>query len=582
MKHLSADAKWGMTRACLVGAKHLALPFKELPSASPERFPKVRVVRGAMVSMRDGVRLLTDVYLPADRTARPSGNRHPAMLIRMPYGIREAYAYMPAVGRFWARRGYAAVVQDVRGRFGSEGEWRPLVHEVDDGYDTIDWVADQPWCDGRVAMTGESYYAFTQWAAAASGHPALACISPGDMGLDMHTLLFEGGALCLGSTAMWACDQAGRGFLNWHRFDTRHLPVRDMADAAGLPSGLYREFADRPQRTERDDDFWNAHDFRHLLDRVEVPTMVWSGWYDNLLPGTLQCWTELEERRPDLAHLRRLVIGPTDHETSCDFDGKVGRIAIPTGSRSWDRVLAFTDEVLAQTGGSTAVPVKLDGPRVRAYVTGADRWHTDDAWPPRDTAELRLYLRGNRELTAGEPEVTEHAARFAYDPADPAAPWEGKDLWAMTKALADRRDLHTRPDVLVYRSDPLTDEMVVVGPITATIHASTTADDADVTVALVDIAPDGCAQLVQEGIRRLAHRDPANAPTPVEPGRVYAAHVSLGATGHRFRAGHRIGVEISGSAFDRWDRNTRAGTTTIHHDAAAASHLDLRVAGGTS
>ena len=170
----------------------------------------------------------------------------------MPYGIREPYAYMPAVGRYWARRGYACVVQDVRGKFGSEGEWDPFRHEVDDGYDAIEWTAHQPWCDGRVGMTGESYFGHTQWAAAASHHPALRCISPGDMGCDVYALLYEGGALALGSTALWACDQARHTYINWLRFDTRHLPLGEMADAAGLHSRLFSELIARPSR----DEYW--------------------------------------------------------------------------------------------------------------------------------------------------------------------------------------------------------------------------------------------------------------------------------------------------------------------------------------
>jgi putative CocE/NonD family hydrolase len=567
VSHLMADTKWALTRAYLAALKHLALPFKELPSVTAERFPGVRVRRGAMVEMRDGVRLCTDVYLPADRTGAVAGEPRPALLVRMPYGIREAYAYMPAVGRFWARRGYAAVVQDVRGKFGSEGEWRPFEHEIEDGYDTIDWVARQPWCDGRVAMSGESYYAYTQWAAAASGHPALVSIAPGDMGLDMHTLLYEGGALCLSTTALWLCDQAGHGYLNWYRFNSRHLPVRDIAEAGGLPGALFQGAADHPAR----DELWEAFDYRYLLDKVEVPTLVWSGWYDNLLGGTLQVWAELEARRPDLAGRRRLLLGPTDHETSCDFDGKVGRIRIPEGPRTWDEVLKFTDAVLA--GEPT-------GPRVSAYVTGAGRRHHGDCWPPEDTGRLRLHLRAAGALTQALPEYGEEPAEFAYDPADPAAYWEGKDLWAMTTALSDRRPLHARPDVLLYRGDPLPADVDVLGEVTALISVSTAATDADVTVALVDIAPGGHTQLVREGIRRLSHRDPGKAPQPAEPGTLYRAAVGLGGTGHRFPAGHRIGIEISGSSFDRWDRNPQPGRTTIHHRPGEPSLVDLPVIGG--
>ena len=158
MGHLKADLAWAGIRLVLAGQKRVTLPRKELPSATPERHPRAHVLGGLRVPMRDGVTLATDVYLPADADGRPAGDAFPAILIRMPYGIREPYAYMPAIGRYWARRGYACVAQDVRGKYGSEGEWDPFRHEIDDGYDAIEWTASQPWCDGRVGMTGESYF----------------------------------------------------------------------------------------------------------------------------------------------------------------------------------------------------------------------------------------------------------------------------------------------------------------------------------------------------------------------------------------------------------------------------------------
>ncbi|MEY9969361.1 putative CocE/NonD family hydrolase [Streptacidiphilus sp. MAP12-16] len=572
MPHLIADTKWAVTRLAMAVNKHVLLPRKELPSMTPERFPKV-AAQHARVAMRDGIELFTDVYLPADAGGSPAAGPFPAILIRAPYGVRESYTYLPAVGRFWARRGYACVIQDVRGRFGSQGQWDPFVNEVDDGFDTIDWVAGQLWCEGRVAMTGESYFAFTQWAAAASQHPALVCIAPGDMGLDMYTMLYEGGALCLGSTALWACDQAGSGYLNWYRFDSEHLPVRDMAEAAGLPSPAFRDAADHPAVR---DTLWRDKDFRYLLDKIDIPALVWGGWYDNLLPATLQTWTSLDQRRPDSRH--RLVLGPTDHETSCDFDGRVGKIPIPDQARSWDRVLEFTDAVLAG---------QEPGPRVCAYITGADRWHHGDTWPPAEAATHRLYLHADRTLSSTEPGSAEDTAEFTYDPADPVRSWQGKDLWAITRHLDDRRPLHRRPDVLLYRTAPLPAPIEVLGEVTAHLSVRTSAPDTDFTVALVDIATDGRTQLVQEGILRLSHRYPALAPQQAEPGHLYTIEVQVGATGHRFAPGHRIGVEISSSAFDRWDRNLNtghsAGTTwqsahqTLHHDTAAPSSVALPV-----
>ena len=620
MTHLKADLAWAGVRVMLAGQKRLTLPRKELPSAIPERHPKAHVLVDERAPMRDGVTLATDVYLPAGADGRPAGEAFPAILIRMPYGIREPYAYMPAVGRYWARRGYACVVQDVRGKYGSEGEWDPFRHEVDDGYDAIGWTAHQPWCDGRVGMTGESYFGHTQWAAAASRHPALRCISPGDMGCDVYALLYEGGALALGSTALWACDQARHAYINWLRFDTRHLPLAEMADAAGLPSRLFTELIARPSR----DEYWREYDFRDVLAAVDVPVFLWSGWYDNMLAATLGCWTGMEEadaeagasgaaRRP-----RWLTLGPTDHETSPDFTGTVGRIRLPEEPRSWDRVLEFMDAVLrdgddagAGAGGGAGAGFAAT-PRVRVYVTGAGRWREADEWPLPGVVPTPFYLSGDgtaapdgggrrrrRPAAAGrppgrlvpEPAPDEVPDRYAYDPLDPPNWWEGHDLWAAAKHLGDRRPLEERPDVLTYTGPELAAPLEVVGPLGAVLWVSTTAPDTDFVVSLVDVWPDGYVQLVQQGIRRLRYRESDAAPALAAPGEVYRIEVSLAATGYLFAAGHRLRVEVASAEFDRWDRNpntghdfavdaaTRIAVQTLYHDRDRPSHVVLPVIG---
>jgi len=616
MSHVKADMAWAGVRLLLAAQKRFALPRKELPSAVPVRHPRVSVLGDRRVPMRDGVMLATDVYLPAGEDGRPAGAACPAILIRMPYGIREPYAYMPAIGRYWARRGYACVVQDVRGKYGSEGEWDPFRHEIDDGYDAIEWTAQQPWCDGRVGMTGESYFGHTQWAAAASHHPALRCISPGDMGCDVYALLYEGGALALGSTALWACDQARHAYINWLRFDTRHLPLGRMADAAGLPSRLFTELIARPSR----DEYWRDYDFREVLAAVDVPVFLWSGWFDNMAAVTIDCWRGMEAadagagaegaaRRP-----RWLTLGPTDHETSPDFSGTVGRIRLPEEPRSWDRVLAFMDAVLRdgdRGDGAGAAAGFAATPRVRVYVTGAGRWREADEWPLAIAKSTPYYLSGDGAVAPGgaagadgstataaaaasgelvaAPPSGEEPDRYAYDPLDPPNWWEGKDLWAAAKHLGDRRPIEERSDVLTYTGPALAAPLEVVGPLGAVLWVSSTAPDTDFVVSLVDVWPDGYVQLVQQGIRRLRYRDSDTEPKLAEPGEVYRIEVSLAATGYLFAAGHRLRVEVASAEFDRWDRNpntghafatdatTRVAVQTVYHDRDRPSHVVLPV-----
>ncbi|HKT58161.1 MAG TPA: CocE/NonD family hydrolase [Microbacterium sp.] len=526
MKHLLADIRWAATKLVLAASRIFVLPFKTLKSAHPILFRRVRRLSHLTVTMRDGVRLNTDVYLPIGAPASP------VMLIRMPYGIRESYTYMPAVGRYWAQHGFACVIQDVRGRFGSEGVWQPGAHEKDDGFDTIAWIAAQPWCDGRVSMTGESYYALTQWAAAAARPPALVSIAPGDMGLDQHTMLYEGGAFCLGTTGMWLCDQSGRDYINYYRLDTTTRPVTEMARRGGITAPLFEAAALRPERSE----FWDEYDFSDLIDGVAVPVLVWSGWFDNLLPGTIHTWNELERRRPGGA--QRLLLGPTDHETSVDFDGRVGRIPVAEASRSWDRVLEFTEDVLRGWPENGA-----QRPRTSAFIVGADTWIDDTAVPTGEDRTV-LWLREDGTLAASAGEGT---LGYTYDPDDPVRWWAARDLWAASRYLGDRRRIKDRDDVLRFDGAVLPADIDVLGATEVHLTVSYTAPSTDFTAALVDIFPDGHTQLVTEWIRRLRPEERSDAETSFV--------IRLPPTGYRFAHGHRIGLEISSSNFDRWDLN---------------------------
>lgn len=552
MWHLKSTMKWSAVRGLMVLDRWLRMPFKRLPSTIPALSPRVLREKRSMVPMRDGVRLFTDVYRPADARRRAAPGRLPAMLIRVPYGAREPYTYMPVVARYWAERGFVCVVQDVRGRFGSEGAWEPTVNEIDDGYDTIEWVSRQEWCDGRVVMTGESYYAFTQWAAAASQHPALAAVAPGDMGVDQHALLYEGGALCLDTTAMWLCDQSGRRYINYFRLDASHLPAVEMPRAGGISAPRYEESVSRPLR----DAFWDDVDHSHLIQKVQVPVLVWTGWYDVLMRGTLQAWAELERVRP--GGPQHLIIGPTDHETNADFDLSVGRFPVASGPRSWDRIHAFMTEVLAQPVGST-----LTGPRVRAYQVGADEWHELDEWPTsHDDAGLPLFPQRDGGLAAGP---DQGSAGYRYDPAHPVDWWKGKDLWSATLGLGDRSALEERDDVLVFRGQSLAAPVDILGPVSASVTVTFDTPGTDVTAALVDVFPDGYTQLVTEGILRI---------TPEIRGGAEHVQVTidLGATGHRFGVGHRIGLELASSNFPRWDRNMNTGgVPALTHDPVVAN-----------
>jgi hypothetical protein len=605
-RHLRADVAWQGLMAINQVDKRLRLPRRRVPTETTDRFPRCRVTPGVMVPMRDEVRLSTNVYRPAGNDGRAHEAPLPAVLIRVPYGKDDPYLSMPAHGRYWARKGYACVIQDVRGKFASEGEWQPLLHEADDGYDTIDWIASQRWSDGQVGMIGESYFALTQWAAASRFHPALRCIAPGCMGVDLYRLMYEDGALALDTTGTWVCDQLHRRYINYLRFDPWVLPLKRYPADAGFPSELFDQAIAHPDR----DETWEPYDLSEVLDELDIPAFHWTGWYDCFLRPSLETWEGVQRRnRYDTVRGSQwLCIGPADHELTTETTGTAGRHELAGQGVVNDRVLAFFDHWLRHAGEGFET-----SPRVRCYVTGAGRWREGDGWPLPGTRFTKYYLRaaapaagGGAEAGAGEPgEPVERPGllsqeppgdeppdEFTYNPARPVDYWVGKPVFSAAKFLADRRQIVARPDVAGYVTPPLDEPLEVVGPLSATLYVSTSAPDTDFTVALVDIWPDGYAQLVQEGIRRLRYRegDGEHAGPPAAPGAVYELRVDMAATGYEFTVGHRVGVEVSSSAFDRWDRNLNTGHPlgqdaemvlahqTVWHDGKRASHIDLPLA----
>jgi len=599
---LLADTRWLGSRSLQTFRTVAVTPRRELPSDLPRRVNGVRRLGDVRVPLHDGVALRADVYLP--EAAGP----FPAVLIRMPYGKRQAYCYMPAHGRYWARLGYACVIQDVRGRWSSEGTFRPFVSEAQDGWDTLDWVAAQPWCTGDVGMTGESYYGYTQWAVAALGHPALRCIAPGDTAADISSSwVYNGGAFCHQTMGRWAYDIDGRRDHNEYRFDPWHLPLAGTAAAAGHPNDTYTAWATRAHHAASWDDV--DVDGRHA--GVTVPALHWGGWYDMFLSGTIDGWRGVRQSAaPAVSSRQFLSLAATDHEMTPEFSGRIGRHELHGHGYAHDRVAAFMDEWLRDAGPATdgafgppaaaggLAPRVTTGEPVRYFTMVRNVWHTATDWPPPGVVARRLHLRGNGHANGAdgdgrlswEPAADEPADRFLYDPDRPLTYWLDANLWEAARYLKDRRPLEQRADVLVYTSEVLDRDLEITGPLSATLHVSTSADDTDFTVALVDVFPDGHAHLVQEGVRRLRYRDGGREPAAVEPGRTYEIGVDLWATSYVVARGHRLRVEVSSSNFDRYDRNLNTGddsgwgtelavaAQTVYHDERRPSYLTVSIA----
>lgn len=549
------------------------------------------------VPTRDGVDLLTDIYLPV------GDGPFPTVLTRVPYGKRSGYVFLPAIGQFWVRHGYVYVAQDVRGRFGSEGSFAPYApndQEGLDAYDTIEWITRQPWSDRNVGMMGESYYGYTSLVGTRNGHPALKAISPGNITMAREKQVLDG-AYPLQASGLWTLnmdDIEDGEYQDLSNMDLMHVPLITMGEAHGLRDNLWRDrvggYLDR------------SEDWREQLHeryaQVRVPALHFGGWYDSFTRGSIAIWEGVSKHSSDerARDMQWLVMGPWDHNAmSVHLSGapgltQIGRVPIGDSSvTTYEELLVeFFDHTLR--GRDNALS---NGPRVRYFAIGDNEWRSSSQWPPPAVQMTPLYLRANAAATRGAEtgrlETTapgnEPPDTYRYDPNDPVTISSQTDIWGKASALPDRTELLERADVLTYTTAPFDEALEITGPITVNLFASSTAPDTDFTAALVDVFPDGYSLMIQEGILRASFRDREALPSPIVPGEVYLFPIDLWAPSYVVPAGHRLRVEISSSNFPRFARNLNTGhefgmsdeiaiaDQTVYHTEQHPSHVLLPV-----
>jgi hypothetical protein len=561
------------------------------------------------VPLRDGTELLADLYLPEGL------GPWPALLQRTPYdkaGSTAVHAMLNT--RRAVRAGYAVVIQDVRGRYQSPGDFEPFANESRDGYDTVEWVAAQPWCNGRVGMWGNSYVGATQWLAAIARPPHLAAIAPTVTAADYHEgWTYQGGAFELGFSGTWgaalALAQLARA-AGWQTDDPAvqrqldaldglggglwTLPLDDVPGLADLPA--YRDWLAHPDL----DDYWRRWRIADHYGQLDLPAFHTGGWYDIFLGGTLHNYTGMRQGAASerARAAQRLVVGPWHH--FLPFDNKVGEWNF--GQRAaasvldWDGlVLRWFDWILkGEANGAD------DEPPVRLFVMGEGRWRQEEEWPLRRAVPTPYYLRSGGRATSlsGDgwlspvPPAEEPPDHYVYNPRDPVPTRGGGLCCSLVHApggVFDQRAIEARPDVLVYTTPPLERAVETIGPVTVTLYAATSAVDTDWTAKLVDVHPNGYARNLTDGILRARYRHGPERPAPLTPGAVEQYTVDLWATANVFLPGHRIRVEISSSNFPRFDRNPNTGRPaaddsdlqaalqTVFHDPDRPSHILLPV-----
>jgi uncharacterized protein len=549
---------------------------------------EIIVEKDVEVAMRDGVALKTDVYRQAGEQGLPT------LVQRLPYDkeLPPLTNYVLDVMRA-AKQGYAVVCQDTRGRWASGGEFHPFFDEAADGADTLAWVASQPWSSGALGMVGGSYFGATQWLAASQQPESLKAIAPHVTGADYYEgWAYQGGAFQLGFNLCWCLFSLGLAEVVRRMVAGAATPDEFGAFVASVDANpeLYWRLplTDQPAMREYApyylewlahptyDDYWRAIAPKERYEQVTVPSLNIGGWYDLFLGGTLANYRGMKARGgSDAAQRPRLIVGPWAHgnQTGAFAERLFGTMAADVAFDLTGAQLRFFDEHLQDTGENPDAPVRL-------FVMGANEWRDADDWPLPNTRYERFYLHsgGGANSAAGdgalstEQPFSEPEDAYLYDPRHPVPTTGGATflpglLVTANAGPRDQRAVEARHDVLCYTSAPLERPLEVIGPVELVLHASSSAPDTDFTGKLVDVHPDGRAEILTDGILRARYRESTSDPKPLEPGRVYELRIDLLATATGFAAGHRIRLEVSSSNFPRFDRNTNTGGTIAEETA---------------
>jgi putative CocE/NonD family hydrolase len=558
-----------------------------------------------MVPMRDGVRLATLVYLPDGPGAT---GPFPVVFVRTPYGISSAIAR----GFQYPARGYALVYQATRGtaytdpEFRSEGEWHDVINEPNDGADAVDWLVKQSWSNGTICMQGGSFVGYTQWAAAMAKNPALKCLIPeSSMGTVFSDQPYMGGTFVEGMAfyMFFMLDEKLQPGRTWNEV-LHHRPLIDIDRfALGKEVPQWNIMLDNLTNN----DYWKRQDWYRGTHPREFSTLQISGWWDDDFPGTESNWALMDRYGRGA---QRLLIGPWKHGYNADrmlngyrFGPTAVRDDIGLQKQMW------YDHILKGMANGA------DQPRATYFVLGSNEWRTATAWPPAEATATKWYLHSDGQaarlptvgrLLARPPQGDQTADRYQYDPANPPPNWMSFDQmlrWEDVQSFPyDMKDIEARPDVVVFTSDPLAEDLTIAGELTAVLFASTDVKDTDWWVHVSDLDPRGASHRITQGVIRARFRgndDPqhhifgSNFEKEVllsgDPNEVVRYEFGIRSIANTFEKGHRIRIAVMNAvdnySFPNSNTGGHEGRTTetvvgrmaIHHSDRYPSHIVLPV-----
>ncbi|HIE99433.1 MAG TPA: CocE/NonD family hydrolase [Fuerstia sp.] len=535
-----------------------------------------------MMTMRDGTELAANIF-------KPKGDGpFPTILSRTPYGKGSE---KHGRGRAYARQGYAMVIQDCRGRGDSKGLWDPFRYDAEDGFDTQEWVGQQPWCNGKIGTAGGSYTGWTQWAAAPQGSQYLKAMVPIVPFCNAYDNAYDGGAFQLALMMGWGAAVGGARVPPDKSLEAfRYLPLNRFDDQLDKEVFYLEDWV----KHTVDDDYWKLRGIgREAFDDVTVPVLNIGGWYDIFSKVTLEMTNRVRSESNNRAVRRNqfAVIGPWAHGVGgskvgdLDF-GPDATMNIGQLQKKWfDYWLRDQD---------TGVE---EWPTFQIFVMGENKWRGESEWPLTRTQYTPFYLQsnGNAADITGDGVLnnakpgTSAIDTYTYDPDNPTPTAGGNNLGGAPAGPFDQTRIEQREDVLVYTSAPLAEAIEVTGPVKMILYAASSATDTDFTAKLVDVHPDGKAYNLCDGIIRARWRNSRTKPDLIQPGKSYRYEIDLWVTSNLFKPGHSIRVEISSSNFPRFDRNPNSGlpfgldtklltaTQKVFHGADQASHILLPV-----
>jgi putative CocE/NonD family hydrolase len=521
-----------------------------------QRLLEVHIDFGQRAKMRDGVELSVDVYRPAVE------GKFPVILVRTPYnkGSQFKNSVYSTEGQYFASHGYVYAAMDVRGRGDSDGVYVPQRNEGRDGWDSIEWAAEQPWSTGKVGTLGASYVGYDQWLAAVNRPPHLSAMAvlttPPDPFIETPTGLQSPTYLSLYYFVAGHVLQ-NLATVDWDKLYL-HLPLYTMDEAGGRRVQYWKDIIDHPGVS----DWWDPLMYQSKFSKVNVPVLNISGWYDDEQAGATMNYVGMTTKGPEgIRQSQKLLMGPWPHAVNSST--KLGPIDFGPASvidlSGYE--LRWFDYWLK--GIDTGI---MKEPPVRIFVMGENRWQDASSWPLPGTTFTKYYLSSDGRANSlhgdgklvGEAQKDLQPDTFDYDPSDPT-PYLMEPTFAQLGGPDDYRPVELRNDVLVFTAAPFTSDTKVCGPVTMQLYASSSAKDTDFTGKLLDIWPNGFAQRLSDGLVRARFRNGGEKQEFLAPGRIYAYQIDLWNTCQLFYKGHSVRVEVSSSAFPKYDRNQNTG-----------------------